>query len=216
MNKILFTTKYYSGYALVMVAGMLCASTVMASLVTVNFTKNNASGSGGLSGAGPNVSGFLVYDSDSANASVGNPGDAFLVFNSLPYEYSVQIDNFGTLSGSSILTQVGDDGAILPNQDTFQVVGDDTQYQVSIVWSGPITTFSGNGIPDVSVLAGMTPQLNIRNKLTFEYEMFGSLTSLSVATVPVPAAVWLFGSGLMGLIGISRRNASNELRGNSS
>jgi hypothetical protein len=32
-----------------------------------------------------------------------------------------------------------------------------------------------------------------------------SLTVLSISNVPVPAAVWLFGSGLIGLIGISRR-----------
>jgi hypothetical protein len=32
--------------------------------------------------------------------------------------------------------------------------------------------------------------------------------SLSVSPVPVPAAVWLFGSGLLGLIGISRRKNS--------
>ena len=30
-------------------------------------------------------------------------------------------------------------------------------------------------------------------------------TSLSTSAVPVPAAVWLFGSGLLGLVGISRR-----------
>ena len=29
--------------------------------------------------------------------------------------------------------------------------------------------------------------------------------SVSVSAVPVPAAAWLFGSGLLGLIGISRR-----------
>lgn len=29
--------------------------------------------------------------------------------------------------------------------------------------------------------------------------------SMSVATVPVPAAVWLFGSGLLGLVGVARR-----------
>lgn len=34
-----------------------------------------------------------------------------------------------------------------------------------------------------------------------------SLTVLSVSAVPVPAAVWLFGSGLLGLIGIARRKA---------
>ncbi|MGE5241685.1 MAG: VPLPA-CTERM sorting domain-containing protein [Bacteroidota bacterium] len=26
-----------------------------------------------------------------------------------------------------------------------------------------------------------------------------------MATVPVPAAVWLFGSGLLGLVGVARR-----------
>jgi hypothetical protein len=30
----------------------------------------------------------------------------------------------------------------------------------------------------------------------------------AVTTVPVPASVWLLGSGLMGLIGISRRNSA--------
>jgi hypothetical protein len=35
-----------------------------------------------------------------------------------------------------------------------------------------------------------------------------SLTVLSVNPVPVPAAVWLFGSGLIGLIGIVRRKKS--------
>ena len=31
-----------------------------------------------------------------------------------------------------------------------------------------------------------------------------------VATVPVPAAVWLFGSGLLGLVGVARRKASRD------
>ena len=31
------------------------------------------------------------------------------------------------------------------------------------------------------------------------------IDDLQYAVVPVPAAVWLFGSGLLGLIGISRR-----------
>ena len=31
------------------------------------------------------------------------------------------------------------------------------------------------------------------------------IASFSVTTVPIPAAVWLFGSGLLGLIGVARR-----------
>jgi len=33
----------------------------------------------------------------------------------------------------------------------------------------------------------------------------GTLTYGDVSAVPVPAAVWLFGSGLVGLVGIARR-----------
>ena len=33
----------------------------------------------------------------------------------------------------------------------------------------------------------------------------GTLTYAAAAPVPVPAAVWLLGSGLTGLVGISRR-----------
>lgn len=37
----------------------------------------------------------------------------------------------------------------------------------------------------------------------------GTVTNVSVSTVvPIPAAVWLFGSGILGLIGVSRRKRS--------
>lgn len=36
----------------------------------------------------------------------------------------------------------------------------------------------------------------------------GSLTVLAVESVPVPAAVWLFGSGLLALIGMTRRKVN--------
>ncbi len=32
--------------------------------------------------------------------------------------------------------------------------------------------------------------------------------SLNISAVPVPAAVWLFGSGLLGLVGVARRKAA--------
>jgi hypothetical protein len=38
-----------------------------------------------------------------------------------------------------------------------------------------------------------------------DHTIIGNLTSLSLAAVPVPAAVWLFGSGLIGVLGIARR-----------
>ena len=36
----------------------------------------------------------------------------------------------------------------------------------------------------------------------------GSVLEVDVRVVPVPAAVWLFGSGLLGLVGVARRKAA--------
>jgi hypothetical protein len=38
--------------------------------------------------------------------------------------------------------------------------------------------------------------------------LFSSVTTLEIAAVPVPAAVWLFGSGLIGLIAVAKRKKS--------
>ena len=35
-----------------------------------------------------------------------------------------------------------------------------------------------------------------------------NILEVDVQVVPVPAAVWLFGSGLIGLIGVARRKAA--------
>jgi hypothetical protein len=42
---------------------------------------------------------------------------------------------------------------------------------------------------------------------------FGTQEGSNVAAVPIPAAVWLFGSGLLGLVAIARRRQGGVLRG---
>jgi len=41
--------------------------------------------------------------------------------------------------------------------------------------------------------------------LDYTFEYAGSALVREISTVPVPAAVWLFGSGLIGLVGMARR-----------
>jgi hypothetical protein len=62
----------------------------------------------------------------------------------------------------------------------------------------PLTTDSIAGSPMVD---GAFRGLNVN----FDIGSGDSLTVLSIGAVPLPAAVWLFGSGLLGLIGLSRR-----------
>jgi hypothetical protein len=46
---------------------------------------------------------------------------------------------------------------------------------------------------------------NVIDQRNSSYRLYGMSDILTVAPVPVPAGVWLFGSGLIGLIGIARR-----------
>ena len=57
--------------------------------------------------------------------------------------------------------------------------------------TGAATSLSGTGLP-----YGTGP---------IHFGVDGGLAFVPAATVPVPAAVWLFGSGLLGLIGMARR-----------
>ena len=45
------------------------------------------------------------------------------------------------------------------------------------------------------------------NDITFSTELNGASVQIGVSASPVPAAVWLFGSGLLGLVGVARRKA---------
>jgi len=48
---------------------------------------------------------------------------------------------------------------------------------------------------------------NVDWSFSSQSETSYSMTVTSVGVVPLPAAVWLFGSGLLGLVGIARRKA---------
>lgn len=62
-----------------------------------------------------------------------------------------------------------------------------------------------DGVSGSPMIDGPFIGLNVN----FDIGSGNSLTLLNVSTVPVPAAGWLFGSGLVGLIGLSRRCKAN-------
>ncbi len=75
-----------------------------------------------------------------------------------------------------------------------------------------------NGLPDTSTYsigAGLvgSPSYTLAagEAINFKYnnQQF-YLSGMEVQAVPIPAAVWLFGSGLMGLLGLQRRKTANK------
>ena len=75
-----------------------------------------------------------------------------------------------------------------------------TNANASIAGNGPHNPFANQTVTFTLALAGVTASTLISN-VVFS---FGTETGTNVA-VPIPAAAWLFVSGLLGLIGIARR-----------
>jgi hypothetical protein len=70
----------------------------------------------------------------------------------------------------------------------------------STVWMLASTDDNADGTLGVPMAAG-----GPFGGFNANFNLKGTLTELPPAVIPVPAAVWLFGSGLLGLVGIARR-----------
>ena len=66
---------------------------------------------------------------------------------------------------------------------------------------------SGNAVGDTATALSLTGLIITPSPAFpgFQPQFSGPLTKVSGAVVPVPAAVWLMGSGLLGLVGVARR-----------
>lgn len=96
---------------------------------------------------------------------------------------------------------------------TFSNCGLVTNAAINCLWTGPTNTV-GNNANTVFLLASTDNNgdgiLGVPMATGGPFSGFNSNFNLqgTLTPVPVPAAFWLFGSGLLGLIGIARRKAS--------
>jgi hypothetical protein len=62
-----------------------------------------------------------------------------------------------------------------------------------------VTEIDQPGVKEITFLSDLTLESN------------GSYSgTMGISTVPIPTAIWLFGSGLIGLIGIARQSERND------
>jgi len=87
-------------------------------------------------------------------------------------------------------------GGFTFSMDSVASVVPPNNYVLALTGTGTIT---GNGFDPTEGFFVLTAQT--ANQVNFSW-------SSSTAAVPVPAAVWLFASGLLGLVGIARKNAA--------
>jgi len=69
-----------------------------------------------------------------------------------------------------------------------------------LVFSADKSSFAGSLVGTDKSGSGLTA-----NTTTINWQISGAVPPPVTPTVPVPAAAWLFGSGLLGLAGTARR-----------
>lgn len=136
------------------------------------------------------VIGTMLYDAYGiTNIPVETVWDASGFLGAGPYSVGQTISGVGAVPAS--------DGINSGNYPIGPVPFATTTYNTD---GGSIT--SDDGIGGSPLTGGPFSGYNPNIDLT-------SMTVTSVSSVPIPAAVWLFGSGLLGLIGVGRRRQSS-------
>lgn len=204
-----------------------CSGLADAAIVTYNFvgavTQVNPSAQAfpsSLSGLafGDRFSGRLTYDSASpVDSSLPQTNQLFGAttyrLNAFGFSFTVNGVSFDSWEGipaayvwNDVPTQSGIniDAVRFVNIGTHAVPPDSAQFSLGSTGLLP-GTFATDALPVVSIPERFFVRMS---SVTSSEDWFVGLVTpegLQVASVPVPAAVWLFGSGLAGLVGMARR-----------
>jgi hypothetical protein len=182
-------------YAAALAVVISCIASMPIHATVINYTSfltpvapSSAEGGAGITFIYDNVDNSLQWTVAFENVGVGTGGATAAHFHSDSHTGDIEIDLAdGTNADGSAY-----DATIFQN-----AIGDETG---AFIGTG---TLSAAQVTDL--LAG-NMYVNIHSTNFSTGELHGQI--LEAQVVPVPAAVWLFGSGLLGLIGIARRRSA--------
>jgi len=136
-----------------------------------------------------------TIDGSQANASVGTGslgiGSAIMTFDDVSNQFDWNINWSGLVNETAAHFH----GPALPNQNAGVQVG------IGVASNPAVGSAILSAAQETELLAGLW-YINIHTSTFPGGEIRGQ-----VNVVPIPAAAWLFGSGLIGLIGVARRKA---------
>ena len=189
--------------AIAIAMGLVMGTAAQAAVMDSGTFTMYGGGPGGLVGQYPDVTGTVgggTWAVASASTFFGLLWTAHSGATFGPGTYSIDTIEGGTYAGLSVgAGQVG--GHILFNY------GATINIDVVNIWDVACaagsctytsTDINGDGVLGIGMIDGAFPGF----RANFDF------VAPEVSQVPVPAAVWLFGSGLLGLVGVARRKKS--------
>ena len=147
----------------------------------------------------------LVYDGAEANYNAYGlfAGDTITATGT----FTANLVTIGSETGTvSFATGSGNTMSIDLN-GTFLFAADD------VSGNGASLTFSSGSLTDFDFMKTSPPEFNSSFMAFDDFNsLYGEWTNASLTVVPVPAAVWLFGSGLLGLGGAAFRRRKQSVQ----
>lgn len=174
----------------------LCAASANAAFITydVDRTIGNGTVEGSITTDGTLGNGLSpgIMNGWSLTLTVPDPGDPNTIFTA-----TIDPDNSNLIFGNTVInateTELSFDFDLAGN-DYMLFSGGTTE----LFWCLETSAGGCNG-PDSS------EHLGVNGLASYSVPHTGEIVFAAATVVPVPAAVWLFGSGLIGLAGLARR-----------
>lgn len=198
---------------LLVVLTLVLSTSAKAALVDVTWSGTVVlTGVAGTVDVGDSISGFYSYDDNIAAEFGVRPGSARYLTN----HSSTFLVNGLTGTGFGNHTRTFND----PGYDQFDSRGT-TSYSGDLIDGFSVATVfvrftdSTGLVLSSTDLLSASPSLLFDNQLTSRLDLIGAssiefllddYTITGAAAVPIPASVWLFFSGLIGLTGVAKRN----------
>jgi len=180
------------GYAVLVVSVLLLSglSTAQAAAVTYTFAITGDVTVGEESfGPGSNAFGLSAGNNISATGS-----------------FTADLGSIGSETGTVLFGNASGNSLTIDLNGTIITAGDDNNFGAG---TGPSLAFSAGSLSDFDFLKTSTPEFN-SSFTSFDNLSVGTLfgdwqTNANLTAVPLPAGLWLFGSGLIALAGGVRR-----------
>lgn len=150
-----------------------------------------------------NISGTVyVGDEFSANAYNLTAGDTITATGF----FTADLGTTGNETGTVLFATGSGNSMTIDLNGTFLYEYDDTGYGSGI---GPYLTFNSGNLTDFDFQKTSAPAFNSSFTQFDDFDgLYGEWDNLTLTAVPAPAALWLFGTGLLGLVGVARRRSA--------